>query len=121
MVTHDDQTVAFGSRDDQNRPVTVICKLPDCSSPRMAPAPPSPSLGVVRWVWAPVGDGIAYVTGTPPNIWILPLDRKPTRQLTHFTDGRAIADFAWSRDGQRLAIMRLATTSDIVLFKGLRK
>ena len=31
-----------------------------------------------------------------------------------------ITDFAWSRDGKRLAISRSVTTNDIVLFKGLR-
>jgi len=41
-------------------------------------------------------------------------------QLTHFTD-RTIADFAWSRDGKHLALVRTTATSDIVLFKGLKK
>ena len=31
-----------------------------------------------------------------------------------------VADFAWSRDGTRLAIARATVTNDIVLFKGLR-
>jgi hypothetical protein len=30
-----------------------------------------------------------------------------------------ISDFAWSRDGQ-LAVARMMTTNDVVLFKGLR-
>ena len=50
-----------------------------------------------------------------------PADRwKAPYQLTHFTDGRTITDFAWSHDGKRLAIARSVTTNDIVLFKGLR-
>jgi hypothetical protein len=36
-----------------------------------------------------------------------------------FADGRAILDFAWSRDGTRLAVARAKTTTDIVLFRGL--
>ena len=71
--------------------------------------------------WIPDGRGIGYVTGTPGNLWVLPLDGTPVRQLTHFTDERPIADFAWSRDGQRLAIARTTTTNDIVLFKGLKR
>jgi hypothetical protein len=51
---------------------------------------------------------------------VQPLDEKPAYQLTRFTDGRPIGAFAWSRDGKRLAVGRLAITNDIVLFKGLR-
>lgn len=45
---------------------------------------------------------------------------RPPRQLTRFTDGRTIADYARSHDGQRLAISRLSVSNDIVLFLGLR-
>jgi hypothetical protein len=50
---------------------------------------------------------------------VQPLDGGAPRQLTHFAD-RTIADFAWSRDGTRLAVARATVTNDIVLFKGLR-
>ena len=49
-----------------------------------------------------------------------PLDDSTPRQLTRFTDGRFILDFAWSRDGKRLAIARVTTTNDIVLLRGLK-
>ena len=55
------------------------------------------------------------------NIWIQPIDGKPVYQLTNFTDGKTIGDFAWSRDGKRLAISRVSVTNDIVLFKGLKQ
>jgi Tol biopolymer transport system component len=58
---------------------------------------------------------------TSPNIWIYSFEGKVLRQLTHFKDERSIADFAWSRDGKRLAIARGTTTNDIVLFKGLHR
>ena len=61
------------------------------------------------------------MTGTPQNLWIEPLDGKPARQLTHFTDDRQTADAAWSRDGKRLAIARTTQTSDIVLSRGLKR
>jgi len=117
-LSPDGLAVAFDSRDDHNRPVFVICNLPDCSSPRTL-APLQAPGGVKKWT--PDSKGIAYVAGTPPNIWVLPLEGKPVRQLTHFTDNREIADLAWSRDGTRLAIARVTTTNDIVLFKGLRR
>jgi Tol biopolymer transport system component len=76
--------------------------------------------GRIRWTRD--GRGIAYVRAEPqPNIWIQPLDGSPLTRLTHFTDGRQILDFAWSRDGARLAIARATTTTDIVLFRGLRR
>jgi hypothetical protein len=52
---------------------------------------------------------------------VQPLDGSARRQLTHFADDRTITDFAWSRDGRRLAISRNTVTNDIVLFKGLRR
>ena len=76
--------------------------------------------GRVRWT--PDGRAIAYVAvGTPANLWARPFDGQPPHQLTHFSDDRGIIDFAWSRDGKRLAISRATVTNDIVLFKGLRK
>ena len=77
-----------------------------------------PDGGPVRWT--PDGRGIAFVIRSPQaNIWIQPLDGSPPRQLTRFTDGRAIPDFAWSRDGSRLAIVRVRSITDVVLYKGL--
>ena len=70
----------------------------------------------------PDGHGIADVNITAPsNLWVQPLTGGAPYQLTHFTDGRAIRAFAWSRDGARLAIARQTVTNDIVLFKGLRR
>jgi len=49
------------------------------------------------------------------------IDGSAPRQLTHFTDGKAIGHYAWSRDGRQLAISRAAQASDIVLFTGLKR
>jgi Tol biopolymer transport system component len=68
--------------------------------------------------WPPDGRGVAYASDG--NLWVQPLSGGAPRQLTHFTDGRPIRSFAWSRDGQRLAITRSTVTNDIVLFEGLR-
>jgi hypothetical protein len=61
------------------------------------------------------------VDGTGSNLTLEPLDGEPPRQLTHFTVGPVIFDFAWSHDGKRLAIARTTTTNDIVLFRGLKR
>jgi Tol biopolymer transport system component len=123
-LSPDGTSVAFVTRDAENRPMIVACRLPLCPPDSQIKLRPDgltdsdPEGGAVRW--AP-GGGIAYVKRTPqPNIWIQPLNGAAPQQLTHFSDGRAIPDFAWSRDGARLAIVRLRSTTDIVLYKGLR-
>jgi eukaryotic-like serine/threonine-protein kinase len=115
-VSPDGGSLVFRSRDEQHRPIWVICDLPACSMSRRVPA--VGQFSPVRWT---PDANIAYVDGAAASdIWVQPLDGKPPSQLTHFTD-RTIVDFAWSRDGERLAIARASTTNDIVLFKGLRK
>jgi serine/threonine protein kinase/Tol biopolymer transport system component len=95
----------------------AICDLPACTSIRTVATPAG--AGIARWT--PDGRGIAYFDQDPGgNVWVQPLDGSARHQLTHFTDNRVITDFAWSRDGNRLAIVRATTTNDIVLFKGLR-
>jgi Tol biopolymer transport system component len=123
-LSPDGTSIAFVTLDPENRPMIVACRLPLCTPDSQITLRPDgltvsdPEGGAVRW--AP-GAGIAYVKQTPqPNIWIQPLNGAPPHQLTRFTDGRAIPDFAWSRNGARLAILRLRSTTDIVLFKGLR-
>jgi Tol biopolymer transport system component len=55
------------------------------------------------------------------NLWLQPLDGSAPRQLTHFSDGKTIGHYAWSRDGKRLAMSRATQSSDIVLFRGLKE
>ena len=90
-----------------------VCSLPECNSPRTIGA----SSFDTAVAWAPDGRGVAY--SRDGNLWVQALSGAAPRQLTRFTDGRPIRSFAWSRDGQRLAITRSTVTSDIVLFEGL--
>ena len=118
-VSPDGRSIVFRSRNEQNRVITMICDLPACRMPRTLPPLGQPS--PLRWT--PDGS-LAYVPvanpSNPSNIWVQPLDGAKPHQLTNFAD-RTIVDFAWSRDGKRLAIARASTTNDIVLFKGLKK
>jgi Tol biopolymer transport system component len=118
LLSPDGKAVAFQSRDGQGRLGYVICDLPKCSSLRLLPLA---GAGEFRITWTPDSAGFLYATGTPQNLWVESLDGKPHRQLTHFTDDREIADAAWSRDGKRLAIARVTTTTDIVLIRGLKR
>jgi len=52
------------------------------------------------------------------NVWELPLDGGPPRQLTHFLAERIVA-FAWSPDGKTLAAARGRTTSDVVIIRDI--
>jgi len=107
-------SLVFRSRDAQNKPVVLICDLPACTNRQTLNVPGD------HLHWTPDGRGVAYIDpDSRRNIWVQPLAGGPPRQLTHFTD-RTVADFAWSRDGTRLAIARATVTNDIVLFKGLR-
>jgi Tol biopolymer transport system component len=73
----------------------------------------------------PDGRGISYVdrgsdAGLTANLFVQPIDGSAPRQLTHFTDRKTIGQYAWSRDGRRLAMSRASFSSDIVLFRGLK-
>jgi len=92
----------------------TLCDFPACAQRRPL------TLSGSRPRWMPDGRAISYVDLPGRNIWAQPIDGSPARQLTHFTDGQSVGHYAWSRDGQRLAVSRATFSSDIVLFKGLR-
>jgi hypothetical protein len=115
-VSPDGKSVVFGA--SNTRGELGICDLPGCTSVRAFKTPEGGPISR----WTPDGKGIAYFdAGQGGNLWVQPLDGSPRRQLTHFSDNRTISDFAWSRNGARLAIARTTTVHDIVLFKGLRR
>jgi Tol biopolymer transport system component len=70
--------------------------------------------------WAPDGEGLAYVDQSGLNVWVQPLEGGAPRQLTHFTDGPPIVEFAWSPNGKQLALTRVVDMTDIVMLKGIR-
>jgi eukaryotic-like serine/threonine-protein kinase len=122
-VSPDGHSLAFVSLDGQNQTALVVCELPACTSPKRLVAPDLKIAvgegGRIRW--SPDGRGIVYVRNEgQPNLWVQPLDGTPPRQLSTFADDREILDFAWSKNGTRLAIARATTTRDIVLIRGLR-
>jgi len=89
----------------------VTCDLPSCTALKTIAR-------AGRRRWAPDGQAWTYVNAQ--NIWLQPSDGSMPRQLTQFTDGRVIADWAWSYDGKRLAVSRISTSNNIVLFRGVR-
>lgn len=64
--------------------------------------------------WTPDGRSLAYINRQGiPNIVSHPMDGRPPRQLTYFTDGDLVG-FDWSRDG-KLACSRKVFTADAVM------
>jgi serine/threonine protein kinase len=116
-ISPNGQSIAFWSQDDQDRRILRVCSLPTCGTPHTLPA--TPSQGWIRWT--PDGRGIAYLDPSASNIWVQPVNGEPSRPLTHFTDGLTLGGFAWSNDGQQLAVARSTTANDVVLFKGLKR
>ena len=100
-------------------PMGTICPVPTCRGGRDLRLQQS-TLIPMTVHWAPNGKGIAYVRADDPtNIWVQDIESGRVTQLTYFTD-RQINNFAWSADGQRLAISRATLESDVVMIKGLR-
>jgi len=65
--------------------------------------------------WAPGGLALEFaVDRAVGNVWQLPLSGGPAHPITNFRDNR-IFGYAWSRDGERLALCRGGTTRDIVI------
>jgi serine/threonine protein kinase/Tol biopolymer transport system component len=118
-ISPDGKMLAFGSREKEQWYLSV-CDLPECAQVRhVRPM----NIRIFNLQWMPDGRAIALnmPTGGAANLMIQPLDGSPERQLTHFSDGKTIYDFAWSADGKNLAITRSSTSQDIVLFRNAAK
>ena len=72
--------------------------------------------------WSLDGNSLYYLRDTEggvTNIWSMPLDDKPPKQLTEFKTEQ-IYNFALSSDRRQLALSRGTTTSDVVLIRDFR-
>ena len=98
----------------------TICDLPDCANVHTVPFPENLSAGSFQWT--PDGADIAYVAADFKSIWAQPVAGGAPRRIAELAvpADRAIAEFAWSRDGRRLAALLTITSEDIVLLSGLR-
>ena len=77
-------------------------------------------LTAIHW-WSHDGKSIYYTatTNNVTNIWSLPLDGGPPKQVTDFKD-MLITGFAWSHDGKQLACTRGALVRDAILVTDLK-
>jgi Tol biopolymer transport system component len=65
--------------------------------------------------WMPDGRAFAYIVTVDgvSNVWKQALEGGSPEPVTDFSSDRMV-DFAWSRDGRLLAVMRAVETSDAV-------
>jgi eukaryotic-like serine/threonine-protein kinase len=79
----------------------------------------SPALG-----WAPDGKGLTWLSTikNAQHVMMQPLAGGPPVQLTHFdTEPALITQYAWSKDGKKLAVTRQKYNArDIMMFTGYR-
>jgi Tol biopolymer transport system component len=106
----------------------IACELQDPKTRRWTVAViPFSGQGTAREVpnahipvrWSPDGSSLTSVVTNErgvSNLWSIPLDGSPPRQLTHFED-QTILTFAWSPRGDRLACIRGSRGADVYLFK----
>jgi Tol biopolymer transport system component len=71
--------------------------------------------------WAPDGKAMSLsrTIGGVGNIWLLPLDKSPPRQITKFDDLQVWCH-AWSRNGGTLYVVRGRNLSEAVLIRNFR-
>ncbi len=71
--------------------------------------------------WTADSKAITYADSrdNADNIWSLPLDGSPAKQLTNFSSGLIFA-FQMSRDGKQIALSRGTQTHDVILLRDSR-
>ena len=115
-ISPDGQWIAF-TYTDQSPSVTVISSS-GSQPPKTVALPASANC----CMWSTDSRSLEYVDVLEgvPNFWSVPLSGGPAKQITHFSSQESIRDFALSRDGTMLAILRGAENSDAVLFSNLK-
>lgn len=72
----------------------------------------------LRFRWMPDGSAFLYVDDRRANIWSQPINGSAPTQLTDF-QGDELFDFAYSPDGNWLAVARGKVTEDVLMIKDL--
>jgi dipeptidyl aminopeptidase/acylaminoacyl peptidase len=119
-ISPDGRRWSLATVNEAGEPTLVVCDWPSCSNRRNF-AVLSDFDAPLRWTRD--GQAIAFVSQRGTNIWSMPLDGTAPRPITKFTETaarRKIADYAWSPDGTRLAIVFLTTSEDVVLISDLQ-
>jgi TolB protein len=118
VISPDGQFVACNYQDKSGEDFKVAI-LPFAEGPPIKLLDVHRSSGLFRWT--PDGRAIAYLVtqNEVSNIWSQPLDGGAPKQLTDFKS-EYIFNFAWSRDGQKIALSRGIVNRDVVLITGFK-
>jgi serine/threonine protein kinase len=121
-VSPDGSQIACFYREDQpNAPIKVAIIPFAGGDPFKVLDVPQSVTGPAGLRWTPDARALTYIDtiNGVSNIWSLPLDGGPPKQLTDFkTDQIFLFDF--SRDGKQLAVSRGTQTSDVILIRDFR-
>ena len=73
------------------------------------------------FAWSPDGHAVSFIAERDgsQNVWQMPLDGGPAKQLTDFKGSR-IRWFDWTRDGHQLLCVLASDTSDAVLINNVK-
>ena len=122
-VSPDGSLIACFYRDDQPDARTKVAVIPFAGGePLKVLDLPRPSFsGAPGLRWTADGRALTFIDtiNGVSNIWSLPLDGGPPKQLTDFKTDQIFA-FDLSRDGKQLALSRGTQTSDVILIRDFR-
>ena len=121
-VSPDGSLVACWYRDDQPNTLTKVAIIPFAGGELVKVFDIPSSVNIATGLrWTPDGRALTYIDtiNGVSNIWSLPLDGGPPKQLTDFKTDQ-IFWFDFSRDGKQLALSRGTQTSDVVLIRDFR-
>ncbi|HEY0405728.1 MAG TPA: protein kinase [Pyrinomonadaceae bacterium] len=126
VVSPDAKLIASSYWNEQVEPQRweiALMSYADGKIVRTLAAPPSAfsSEGSITLRWSADARSLAFVdnSGGVSNIWLLPIDGGPPKQLTNFKADRLFW-FAFARDGKQLACARGTWNSDVFLIKGFK-
>ena len=123
-VSPDGNLVACFYREDQpNAPWTKIAIIPFAGGDpvKVLDLPRLSFTSAPGLRWTPDGRALTYIDtiNGVSNIWSLPIDGGPPKQLTDFKSDQ-IFWFDFSRDGKQLAVSRGTQTSDVIVIRDFR-
>jgi serine/threonine protein kinase/roadblock/LC7 domain-containing protein len=116
-ISPDGKFVALRSFDDQTN-ANKITVIPFAGGQPIKTLDISIGFRDVGFGWTPDSRAIIYAEARndADNIWSVPLDAGPARQLTNFSSGLIFA-FQLSKDGKLLALSRGTQTDDVILLR----
>ncbi len=122
-VSPDGNLVACFYREDQPNAPTKVAIIPFAGGDpvKVLDLPRQSFTSAAGLRWTPDGRALTYIDtiNGVSNIWSLPVDGGPSKQLTDFKTNQ-IFRFDFSRDGKQLALSRGTETSDVILIRDFR-